>query len=196
MSKKLFVVYVPGLGDQNPNGQRKAVKFWHFWGVNAELCHMNWADSESWDDKLERLLSSIDDASAAGYDVGLVASSAGAGAAVNAFALRKDKIVGCVLIAGKVNSPQTIGGGYRRKNPAFVDSANAVTESLEKLNAYDRSRILSRYAVLDEIVRTKDSRVEGAHNHFVLSIGHFITIATQITFGAPSFLYFLKKQKI
>jgi hypothetical protein len=43
--------------------------------------------------------------------VSLVGASAGAGAAINAFAARKNIVNGVVCIAGKVNNPDAIGEG-------------------------------------------------------------------------------------
>ena len=193
MSKTLHLIYIPGLGDSDPNGHRKAVGWWAKYGVEAELFRMNWADKESWAQKFARLLARIDELTKEGKAVGLVGASAGAGAVVNAFAARKDKIIGCVLIAGKVNRPKAIGQGYRQKNPSFVESAYAVPAALESLTPADRRRILSRYALADETVYKPDSRIQGARNRIVPSIGHAVTIGTQITLGAPSFIHWFKK---
>jgi pimeloyl-ACP methyl ester carboxylesterase len=194
MKRKLHLIYVTGLGDSNPRGQRLAVKTWRWWGVKSEMFQMNWADGQTWQSKYDRLLKRIEQLSAEGKAIGLVGASAGAGVVINAFADRKDKIVGCVLIAGKVNRPGSIGESYKRRNPAFVDSSAAAPASLNSLNSNDRARILSRYAIADEMVQKSDSFIDGAHNRRVPTMGHFFTIATQITFGAPSFIRFLKRQ--
>lgn len=188
------VIYVPGLGDADPKGQRRLVATWRLWGVRPHLFHMNWADGEAFEPKLERLLKLIDGLHAKGNRVSLVGASAGAGAVINAFAARKDKVDGVVCIAGKINNPDAIGQSYRRKNPAFVESAQQVQFSLDKLDwDTDRPRIQSRYAFLDAIVPKHDSQVSGADNRMVPSIGHAFTIATQLLFGTPSFLRFLKQ---
>ncbi|HWB39494.1 MAG TPA: hypothetical protein VG604_04650 [Candidatus Saccharimonadales bacterium] len=193
MTKTIHLIYIPGLGDDDPKGQRWAVAHWQKYGVEAELFQMNWADKTTWQTKFSRLLKRIDELDKQGKDIALVGASAGAGAAINAYAARKDKVVGCVLIAGKVMRPEAIGQGYRSKNPSFVESAYAVPTSLAKLAASDRQRILSRYALADETVYKPDSRVPGARNKMVFSIGHAITIGSQIIFGARSFIRFLKK---
>ena len=189
---KLHLIYVPGLGDGRVAGQQAAINTWRWWGVEPEIVRMNCADAEPWESKLKRLLSRIDALHAAGYPVGLVGASAGASAVINAFAGRTDYVVGCVLICGKVNRPEAIGQRDRRTNPAFVISAYACEKALATLGARDRQRILSRYALADETVYKPDSRIPGAHNRIVPTIGHAFTIATQITLGAPSFIYFLR----
>lgn len=192
---KHSVIYIPGLGDANPRGQLALVRAWKWYGVEPHFFQMNWADGEAFVLKLDRLLMLLDGQHAKGNKVSLVAASAGAGAAINAFAARKNVVSGVVLIAGWVNFPEDIGQGYRRKNPAFVESAYRVQPSLDTLNfEADRARIQSRHAIFDPVVSQKYSEVIGGHNVTVPSIGHATTIATQLAVGAPSFLRFLKRQ--
>ncbi|HVX23789.1 MAG TPA: hypothetical protein VG992_00375 [Candidatus Saccharimonadales bacterium] len=189
----LHLIYIPGLGDQGDiKGQRWAVARWTRHGVEAEVFQMHWADKEPWAAKFKRLLTRIDELHAAGHRVALVGASAGASSVINAFAARQDKIVGCVLIAGKVNRPQAIGPGYRHENPAFVTSAYNCEKALQTLNAAARQRILSRYALVDETVYKPDSRIPGARNRLSPTVTHVGTIAFQITLGAPSFIRWLK----
>lgn len=192
MSKHLHLLYVTGLGDSNVTNRQKAINTWKLWGVTSEIVQMNWRTGD-WETKYQKLLKQIDNAVAKGCKVALVGESAGAGAAINAYAARKDVVTGVVLLAGKVNRPQAIGGSYRKSNSAFVDSAQAAVPSLKSLNNDDRKRILSRFAVADPIVTASDSRIPGAKNQVVPTAGHIFTIATQIIFGAPSFIRFLKK---
>jgi hypothetical protein len=193
MKKPLHLIYITGLGDVHVKGQLKAVNTWHWYGVEAELFQVRWADGEAWALKFERLLGRIDELQTAGKAVALVAASAGASAAINAFAARKSVLVGVVLIAGKVNRPGAIGEHYRRENPAFVTAAEDCQPALASLDTSDRRRILSRFAPLDGVVTISDSRIPGARNCFVPSIGHIPTIASQISLGAPSFIHFLKR---
>src|SRR4051794_28655235 len=99
----LHLIFIPGLGDDNVRWQQKAVNTWRLWGVDAEIFQMHWADKVPWESKFERLLKRIDGLAAQNKRVALVGASAGASAVINAFAARKDRLAGCVLIAGKVN---------------------------------------------------------------------------------------------
>ncbi|CAN5134914.1 hypothetical protein BH09PAT3_BH09PAT3_4350 [soil metagenome] len=190
------VIYIPGLGDdkvtQTLSAQRLAVTTWRFHGVTPHLFQMKWSDTESFELKLDRLLKLIDELSLKDK-VALVCASAGATAALNAFAERRDVVVGVVCIAGKINNPQAIGSGYKQRNPSFWESAQQTNQSVSKLAASDRQRVLSIRAMFDEIVPAKDSIFEGAHNKRVGTSGHAITIITQLLFGAPAFLSFLKQ---
>jgi dienelactone hydrolase len=183
------------LGDTKVTNQRLAVRTWNWWGVKAELFHVKWADGEAWEVKFNRLLSRIDAIVAEGHQIALVGASAGAGAVIDAYAARKEVVCGVVCIAGKVNNPHTIGGSYRRKSPAFMTAANGTSAAIDQLSSAQRARILSRYAPLDEVVPKRDSQIEGAKNRLSPTVGHFLTIALQITFGAPSFIHFLKRQQ-
>lgn len=193
MKKPLHLIYIPGLGDIRLMGQRRAVATWRWWGVGSELFAINWTDREPWDDKLQRLLSRIDELTSQDKGVGLVGASAGAAAAINAFAARKN-LVGVVCIAGKVNHPETVGPSRFRFNPAFKGAIYGSEQALKKLGKAERGRILSRYALFDEVVRKADSKIEGARNRLVPTIEHGFTIAEQITLGAPGFIRFLKRQ--
>jgi hypothetical protein len=192
MTSKLHIIYVPGLGDRKVGTQQKVVHTWRWWGVEPELFQVNWGDKGPWEPKFQRLLARIDVLTSDGKRVGLVGVSAGASAVINAYAARKDQVVGVVCIAGKINRPQHIAKHYARKNPALITSVHDCEKAIATLNSNDRSHILSRFAVLDGIVPKIDSRVSGAHNRLSPTIGHTPTIAIQITCGAPSFLQFLK----
>ncbi|GAC1499230.1 MAG: hypothetical protein NVS1B10_01760 [Candidatus Saccharimonadales bacterium] len=193
MNKPLHVIYLPGLGDGSLKIQDRLVKTWQNYGVSSEQYNLYWSDKKPWQPKLEKLLAHIDEINLLGKSVGLVGASAGASAAINAFAARKDSIVGIVLISGKVNRPEAIGKSYSRTNPAFLTSVQQCVSSLAKLEDTDRRKILSRYALIDEIVLISDSRIPGARNKYVPTIGHAFTIITQLLLGAPSFVKFLKR---
>lgn len=194
LSQRLHVIYVPGLGDAMPAAQRKVVGLWRWWGVEPELFQMNWADNVPWQTKFEKLLGRIDALTAEGKQVALVGASAGASAVINAYAARKKQISGVVCLCGKINHPEAIGPAYRSRNPSFVESAEAAPNSLSKLSSIDRTKIQSRYSILDGVVRRRDSVVPGAQNRTILTVGHSITIALQLIFGAPFFLRFLKRR--
>jgi pimeloyl-ACP methyl ester carboxylesterase len=190
MKKPLHIIYIPGLGADY--GQHRAIAMWRLWHVRAEVFPVDWHATD-WDAQFRHLLQRIDELGRAGNAVGLVAVSAGASAAINAYAARPGTITGVVCIAGKINHPDSVGGRYRSENPAFMSSVYGCQESLTGLDNAARRRIMSRYALKDGVVPTADSRIPGAKNRRVLSIGHFFTIATQITFGAPSLIRFLKR---
>lgn len=194
MTKPLHIIYIPGLGDtKEPRGQLRAVARWAKYGVEAELFRVHWGDKQPWMPKFDRLLARIDELLDTGRDVALIGASAGAGAAINAFTARKDRLVGVVCIAGKVNRANAIGPHYRRDNRSFVESAKACELALTHLTSDDRARILTRYGLVDETVYKPDSRIPGATNQLLPTISHALTIAYGITLGMPANIRFLKK---
>ena len=192
MSKHKHVIYIPGLGDSKATWQKRAVKTWSLWGVKPHTFQMMWADGEPFEPKFQRLLKLIDECAEDG-SVSLVCASAGASAAIPAFAARKDVISGVVCIAGKIHHPMAIGGAYRSRNPAFVEGAHTVGDALDEVQ--DRlHNLLSIRSAFDPIVPARDSYLKGANNRVTIVMGHAATIGTQLLFGAPRFLRFLKAQ--
>ena len=195
MPQRLYVIYVPGVGDSRPDLQRKLVKTWNLWGVDAELFQINWAENIAWDVKLSRLLNRIDELLSSNRKVALVGASAGGSAVVNAYAARKNDISGIVTICGKLKNSSDIGPKYYNTNPPLVDSVAGSEKALPSLTNQDKNRILTRRALFDEVVTTKsDSMVVGANNQISPTAIHSLTIGFQLIFGAPSFLRFLKHQ--
>ncbi len=195
MNKHAYILYIPGLGDHNPKFQRLAIRTWKLWKVEAELFHMDWANTEDWRSKFSRLLARIDELAAQDMVIGLVGASAGAAAAINAFAARPKIIAGVVCLAGKVNRPETIHPARIYRNPALLTAVTSSQAAVQNFSQSELSRILSRYALFDELVSQADSFIPGAHNRRLPSVGHALTIASQITLGAPSFINFLKQHQ-
>jgi hypothetical protein len=153
---------------------------------------MNWEDKEPFKPKLDRLLARIDELKDEGYKVGLAASSAGASAAINAFAERQD-ISGVALLCGKINNPQTIGKQVYAKNPAFKESMDRLPQSLEALNTNSRVKILSIKPLTDHTVPPPDTVIKGAAQKTNPTFGHVASIAIGITLLAYRMVGFLKK---
>jgi hypothetical protein len=197
--KQHHIIYVPGLGDPRYRLQGWSIKLWRLYGVRAHYFPLIWGDGQAFELKFHRLLDKIDELSEQGHAISLAGISAGASAALNAYAERKGKISGVVCICGKINNPQTMYPSVFRKNPAFKDSLMRLPRSLQLLNSRNRARIMSIHPLSDHIVPPPDTIIPGAKEKTVFSAGHIFTIATQITFGAPSFIHFLKalaKQKV
>ncbi len=197
MSQRLRVIYIPGVGDAKPTFQRRVVGSWRLWGVEPELFQINWSADISWESRNEALLRHIDTLHAEGKTVALVGASAGGSAAIAAYGARKSSLVGVVTICGKLKNPSDIGPKYRNANPPLLAAVSASDATLKTLSAADKSRILTRRAVFDEVVTTKsDSMVDGAKNQVSPTIFHALTIGLQLIFGAPTFLRFLKRQTV
>ncbi len=99
-----------------------------------------------------------------------------------------------VLIAGKINHPETISRSLTQKNVAFGPAAQRASAALAKLSKGERARIMSRYNLFDPIVPAADIHVPGACNCVQPTMGHAFTIASQMFFAAAMFIRRLRNQ--
>lgn len=155
---------------------------------------MSWEKDTPWNKKLQQVLDRIDELAADNIPVAVIGTSAGATAAISAYAQRRKQVVGCVVIAGKVNHPETIGAEYRRHNPALFAASTQCAHDLATLSLNDRKNILSLYATVDTVVEKNDSIIRSAVNKRLFSFGHIATIALQLVFGWPRYITFLKQR--
>jgi pimeloyl-ACP methyl ester carboxylesterase len=191
---KLHIIYVPGLGDTKVTVQRWAFRWWRIYGVRPQLFHVNWANGEPFQPKLQSLLQLIDDITASGDRVSLVSASAGASAALNAFVARPEKIQRVACICGKIQRPEAVSPVLYQRNPAFQDSMQMLAASLAKLQPSDRARILSTHPLFDEMVPVPDTRLDGAIYQVLPSAFHLISIGYGLTLGSWRIARFLKKR--
>lgn len=192
---KHYVLYIPGLSDHRGTFQQRAVKLWPLYGLRGEFVPMQWNDGEVFEQKQRRILDRIDQLNAEGYEVSLVGTSAGGGAALNVFASVPDKIHRVVVICA------TIGGGEHysehtyRKNPAFRGSMKQISTSLKTLTIDQFQRILAIQPLHDSIVRPSFARLPSGRNRRMFTVGHAFSIGYAITLGMPKTVRFIKRTK-
>jgi pimeloyl-ACP methyl ester carboxylesterase len=187
------VLYIPGIGDDHKGLQGQLLKTWSLYGAKPILHEVPWMDKAEFQPKLARLVAKIDALADDGYTVSLIGVSAGAGAAINAFAARPEKVNGVVCICGKINRPELIGKVFEDKSPSFLESAALVENSLIKLQYLGKlDQLQSRRSIYERVVKPADSYVPAARNVVVPGVGHAFTIISQALFGAPFFLRWLK----
>ncbi|MBX4188920.1 hypothetical protein KW792_02360 [Candidatus Saccharibacteria bacterium] len=185
------VIYVPGLGDQRTYGQPVMLKFWRLFGVKAHYLALGWHSQESFDKKLERLTSLIDELHDKHGSVALVGVSAGATAVLNAYAA-KDNIDKVVCICGKINNPQTVGQRVYEYNPPFKESVYLLQKNLNKLGSAKRAKIMSVHPLEDHTVPPADTLIDGAVELVIPTKGHVFSIYFSIMFRARTICRFLK----
>ena len=179
---KRAIIYVPGLGDHNLAGQRLALTLWRRPGLRVEVCPMNWNDKQPLEPKLRKVVNRIDWLATHGYAVSLVGVSAGANAAVHAFARRSDKVAKLVIICGAIQHPEEVGEDTKHENPAFWESMLALHAGvLDKLTDSERRKIVSFIPRSDDVVNPKNMRIEGCHIESLPTHGHVQSIAYAIT---------------
>jgi pimeloyl-ACP methyl ester carboxylesterase len=192
MTAKHHIIYITGLGDHRPLGQDKAIHAWKVYGFVGHYHPMFWKDKEAFGPKLSRLLAQIDGLVSDGNTVSLVAASAGASAALNAYAARKDKINGVALLCGKVNNPENMAKSVFRENPAFHGAMDMLPDILQSFTDSDRAKILSLHPLADESVPPNDTYIKGAKSGTMPVAGHMFGIGYGLTFGSRRISRFLK----
>lgn len=191
---KHFVIYIPGLGDNKYLIQGIFVWSWRLYGVKSVTRTMNWADGEAFEQKLTRLLTEINEHLAKGHKVSLVGASAGAGAVLNAYAVRPDQIAGVVSICGKILHAETVSDRTYSHNPAFKQSMDILRSSLEKLGATERAKILNLHPMHDPTVPVEDTKIEASQEKTMKTAGHSMGILVALSFYGRTICKFLKQQ--
>jgi len=190
--KDVHAFYIPGLGDPRHKSQGLVLKAWSLYGVKIHYYPLYWSDSRQFSEKFDALLRAIDHTvQQTGGNVSLVGTSAGASAAINAFAARKQIINRVVCISGKLKNPQTAAHRFI-KNPSFKGSLDMLPASLALLTEADKSRILSLHPLHDGVVPVTDTQIEGAHEGYMPIVGHVASIAYALTLGSHRIAKFLK----
>ncbi len=191
MSKAHHIFYIPGINDPHPVEKQLLLGIWIFYGFKVHYTPMNWSDTRAFDVKLQDLLQQIDIQIEKGNLVSLIGSSAGASAAINAYAQRTSSIQKVICICGKLRNPQTIENTFRI-HPSFKESLMVLPHNLKKLNQSDRLKILSVHPLTDTIVPVKDTCIEGAYEDNLPVNGHALGIIYAITLGSRKLAKFLK----
>ena len=189
--RKHIIIYIPGLGDSRVKGQRIALESWTRFGVKTHLHQMNWADGEAFTPKLTRLMVEIDKYTAQGLTVSLIAASAGASAAVNAYVQRQDAINGVIFVCGKLAG--SFHSSYHQTNPAFAQSMEMLPASLAQLTDTDKSKMLSLHPVSDPVVPVAQTRISGVQSSRMPVSGHAVGIGYGIIVRAGANVRFFKR---
>lgn len=186
------VIYIPGLGDPRPAEQKLVTGVWKFYGVTAHYYPLVWKDPQPFEQKLEGLLTLIDQLADAGNSVSLVGVSAGASAALNAFVQRKGKLQAVIFICGKIDNFDSVSPETFAHNPPFRESLAKVEISLSEIDTTTRKRILSLHPLQDGTVPIKDMFIEGASNKLLPCVGHSASIVYADTIGSYRIFRFIQ----
>lgn len=185
---KHFVIYIPGLGD-NVDARTKLLSWWKFRDVQVELVPMNWYGEQDLQKKQADVLRVFDEATGKGHTVSLIGESAGASMALTIAALRP-ATHRVVTIAGLNDAFTDISPSIRQRSPSFVASVKAIEASMKRL---DLNRVHTIRALADFTVYARHTRIKGAENHVLPTIGHLLTIGLCLTLFAPYVIRLIKK---
>lgn len=156
-----YAIYVPGLSDHRTYGQNVVIQLWRLFGVRPRYLALGWNKDEGLELKIARILKEVVSLRSAGHSVSLVSVSAGASAALNAYA-RSSDISSVVCICGKINNPETVQEATLAANPDFKKSLAQLQKSLTLLDQKKRKGILSIHPRKDQTVPVADTIIDGA----------------------------------
>lgn len=173
------LIFIPGAGDHT---------FWLtkilplYKGVTTEIHVFGWqTDTPSLIEKQQALLDKIDARFAEGKQISLVGTSAGARAAINALAVRRDKIHKVVSVCGRIRT-----GPYLNRLTPFeqkhisVRALKECEQNLSTLTDQDRVKILTIRPLYDDVVPVDTVPIPGATNIVIPSILHSLSIAVAL----------------
>jgi len=185
------VIYVPGLGDHRTYGQDMAIQLWRLFGLVPHYFPLGWATRDGFDVKLGWLLERIDSLRRQGHTVSLVGVSAGASAALAAYAARP-QLVGVVCICGKIQRPERVQPITYQNNPDFEESMQRVATNLRKLQQRGQlENIMSIHPLRDRTVALEDTKIVGTTEKTIPAWSHASGIFVGVLFGAPIIAKFL-----
>lgn len=189
---KHTIIYIPGLGDAYDVYRRKALKLWSFFGVSAVLVPMNWYAGGTYADRYARVSKIITNAAADRHHVTLVGESAGASMAINLFAAHPT-VANMITIAGVNRSSTPVAQKTLQRGPAFAISRQRVDASLRAISSDRKRQMYTLSALSDAVVRVDSSRIIGANNYRVWSVGHLFTITVCLTIFAAYITHLAKR---
>lgn len=196
MATKHHIIYIPGLGDGTLNllSQKAAIAAWRLlYGVSTQVVRVKWADKhESFDHKLGRVLHAIDIAAARGDTVSLVAASAGASMAINAYAARTKIVARVVSIVGAHGPASHARPVTLAINPALKESLARQPAAIHGLTATNRGHILGVKPLADAIIRLEDMNIPQINYIKLSTRGHMLTIAAALTISSRRLIAFIK----
>jgi len=191
------IIYLPGVGDhKNSKIQIRALKKWKRRGIDTHFHHIYWNDEDSFKDKLNAVLSLIDELYDKDSSVSIVGVSAGASMAMNAYIERKNKISAVIFICGKIKNSQTLGDDYKKRNPRLFESVSASEKAILKLTNADKAKMLTVQPIYDGTVAIDDGRINGVKHTTIFALLHPIAIILSITIYKRLSINFIKSKSV
>ena len=181
---EINAIIIPGLGGRY-HLYKYAIRNWSRHGIHPTIFSVKWEDDESYQSKAARLNDLVVKLSGDDSTLIVVGISAGASAALNAFA-QYDRIERVVLICGFMNIRFMNQELMAKRSRAFVDSVRALSDTLPELTAEQKERILSLTSYNDIVVNDKASHIDGVPHQKIRAYGHIFGIAVALLFYAKT----------
>lgn len=181
---RTHIIYIPGLGDGYDGLRRFCLGFWRMYGVDVEFISSSWSNHESFDTKMQRLITAAQHAHRDGDSVVLLGESAGGSMALNVYASIPETIHRVVTLCGKNTRPDNVSPVLYRRNESFRTSMHRVSDAVKQLTTAQRQRITSIYPFYDPTVPINETFVPDCRRVRIWSVGHLISILVGLTIGS------------
>lgn len=176
------VIIVPGLGDET-RGLKLVTRHWQRFGLTPIVYSLDWKNKEeTFELKLQRLLTLIDSYTKKGNSVSLIGTSAGGSAILNAFLIRRNKLHRVITVCSRLRTGPRQGfrsfENRTQTSPAFAQSVTYLEENVKTLTKPDREKIMTVRAFYgDELVPSATVSLDGAYNVSIPTCGHALSIS-------------------
>src|SRR5689334_11535402 len=196
------VIYIPGLNDQLLQN-KLLVKFipmmWNKYGVVTHIFEPHWSEDKTFQPKLEKIVSQINSLAEGSNRIYLIGQSAGGAAALNAFALCKNRVKAAISINGRLRRGNNAFPSLdlaAKGNRAFKDSVLLFEKVIEKkLTKDDRKRIMIIHPLWDDIVPIFTAKLERTTDVTMPIITHALGGIFACTVYAKKMMSFLKQNR-
>lgn len=176
------LIIIPGLGDNKVSGYSVFAAVWRLLGYRTSVYTFGWDDPTSeYVQKYAAFKKYIDQCK---DPVSIIGISAGGTAAVTMLLDQPDKIEKVVTVCSPYYP-------LNSRSPSLNESLPIVQQKLSTCDEQLKTRILSVYALQDNVVPIKNSQPAGIRSITLPSIGHVVTIALAMTIYARPLKKFL-----
>jgi predicted esterase len=186
------VIYITGFGDHRPYAHDKLIKLWKLWGLKPHYCPVGWDLKVAYEDMVSKVEKMADSLAAKGESLSIVGVSAGASLAMNIYADQPEKFNKAIFISGKLLYPETVQETYFEAHPAFRQSVYDADANFKKMSDKDKIKMMTMYAIADNTVPVRASKLGGVKHKRVLTVGHLPAIYISITLYSRAIAKFIK----
>jgi hypothetical protein len=179
MRKQLHIIYIPGFGEIYDAGRRTLLNSWRIFGATTEFVPMNWNNTETYEQKLQRVHLAID--KAAGKRIVLIGESAGGSIALPIYATRRHELHKVMTICGKNSRAANVAPRLYRKHIAFAAAMRHTDTVVGRLDKKQLRHLVVFYPLFDEIIPYNETALPGSRVIRLVSVGHFLTILLSLT---------------
>jgi len=188
------VIVIPGLGN-NVKKHEWIMEGWKKYGIIPHVFGTKWkTDENGFQQKLDQALRLIDSLTNKNAKISIIGNSAGSSFALNIFGERKQQINKVIINCGRVRDgdwPWFTFSQATKSSHSFKESVLRAQQLEKTFTNVDRKKILTLRPLFDEVVPPLTVPILGAKNEKMLTIGHSLSIALNLTLFKKRLINFI-----